>query len=57
MNMGKFVTGMITGVIAGVGVSMMINPVDDKDKRRMQKATSKVFTTLGTIADNILDMR
>ncbi|MDR0405817.1 MAG: hypothetical protein LBH54_03360 [Clostridiales bacterium] len=55
MNTGSFVKGMVTGAIVGMGISMVAHPVDERDRRRIARKTSKMFTTIGTIADNILD--
>lgn len=57
MTKGGFVTGVIAGTVVGMGVSMMLNPLDAKDKKRLQKNTSQFFTTMGSVADRFIDMR
>lgn len=47
---------MATGAVVGMGVVLAVNPITEKDKKRLAKNTSKMFTTLGTVADNIVDM-
>lgn len=55
MNTGSFVKGVVTGAVIGMGLSMLAVPVDERDRKRLAKKTSKVFTTLGAVADNIMD--
>lgn len=55
MNHG-FIKGMATGALFGMGVMMAVNPITEKDKKRIAKNTSKVFTTMGSVADNLIDM-
>ena len=51
-----FMKGMIAGTVMGIGAVMMINPIDQRDKKRMTQTTNRVFTTLGSFADNFMDM-
>ncbi len=56
MSKAGFITGMVTGVAVGVGATMVINPMDSKDKKRIKKNTSQVFTSIGSVADKVMDM-
>ncbi|MDD3765586.1 MAG: YtxH domain-containing protein [Eubacteriales bacterium] len=56
MNTGSFVKGIVTGAVIGMGISMLAVPTDERDRKRLAKKTSKVFTTLGAVADNIMDV-
>ena len=56
MNTGSFVKGMVTGAVIGMGISMVANPIDERDRRRIAKKISKLFTTIGSIADNVIDV-
>ena len=56
MTMGSFVSGMLTGVAVGVGASMLVNPMDEKEKKKLKKNTTQVFATLGAVADRVIDM-
>ena len=56
MSKASFITGIVTGMAVGVGASMMINPMDEKDKKKLKKNTSQMFTTLGAVADRVIDM-
>jgi len=50
-----FMKGMIAGTVMGIGAAMVINPIDNRDKKRMAQSTNRLFTTLGSFADNFLD--
>ncbi len=56
MNTGSFVKGMVTGAVVGMGVAMLANPMDNRDKKRIARRTSRIFTTIGSMADNLLDV-
>jgi len=56
MSTGSFVKGMVTGAVVGMGISMIANPVDERDRRSFAKKTSKLFTTIGSIADSFMDV-
>jgi len=51
-----FMSGMIAGTVMGIGATMLINPIDQRDRKRMAQSTNRLFTTLGSFADNFLDM-
>jgi gas vesicle protein len=51
-----FVTGIVAGTMVGVGATMLINPLDEKDKKRIAKNTSHMFTAMGQMADRVVDM-
>ncbi len=56
MSKGSFITGIVTGMAVGIGASMLINPMDESDKKKLKKNTGQLFTAIGTVADNIMDM-
>lgn len=56
MTKGSFITGVVTGMAVGVGASMLINPMDEKDKKKIKKNATQVFTTIGAVADHVIDM-
>ena len=56
MTKAGFITGIIAGTVVGAGVTMMINPIDEKDKRRISRGASRMFTTIGAMADRMVDM-
>lgn len=56
MTKGSFVAGIVTGMAVGVGASMIINPMNEKDKKKIKKNASQMFTTIGAVADHVIDM-
>lgn len=56
MSKGSFVTGMVTGMAMGMGAVMLVNPIDERDKKRIKKNSAQMFTTIGAVADRIVDM-
>ncbi len=56
MSKGSFVTGIVTGMAVGMGAAMLVNPMDEKDRKKLKKNTSQFFTTIGAVADRVVDM-
>lgn len=56
MSKAGVVTGVVTAAAVGMGIGMMLHPLDEKDKRRMRKSCSQLFTTIGAVADHVLEM-
>ncbi len=56
MSKGTFISGIVTGMAVGVGAAVFLNQMDDKDKKRIKKNATQMFTTIGTVADQIIDM-
>lgn len=56
MSKGSFVTGIVTGMAVGMGAAMLVNPMDEKDRKKLKKNTSQLFTTIGAVADRVVDM-
>lgn len=54
MNTGSFLKGVATGAAIGVSISMIMSPVDRKDVRKVQKNAGRMFTTVGSLLDNVL---
>lgn len=56
MSKGTFISGVVTGMAVGVGAAMVLNQVDEKDKKRIKKNACQMFTTIGAVADHVIDM-
>ena len=56
MSKCSFFAGIAAGMVAGVGACMLIKPMDEADKKRLKKNTHRVFTAVGAVADQLLDM-
>lgn len=55
-NSSGFIKGMAAGVVLGACATMMVDPVSDRQRHRMQKKTEGVFRNLGNIIDTAIDM-
>jgi len=56
MSSGGFVKGIAAGVLLGACVTMMIDPISDKQRRKLQKKTEGVFRSIGNIIDNAISI-
>lgn len=56
MGSGRFMRGMAAGVLLGACAAMIIDPVSDKQKRKMQKKTEGVFRNIGNIIDSAMSI-
>lgn len=48
-------TGLIAGTIIGAAMGMMIDPISDKQHRRMSNQKNRLFRTVGCAIDTMLD--
>lgn len=59
MNMneaGKFMKGMATGLVVGAAVTMVTDPLTDRQRHKLHKKTEGVFKSMGSIIDTAVDM-
>ena len=56
MGSGGFMKGMAAGVLLGACAAMIVDPVSDKQKRKMQKKTEGVFRNIGNIIDSAISI-
>ena len=56
MSSGGFMKGMAAGVLLGACAAMLVDPVSDKQKRKMQKKTEGVFRNIGNIIDSAISI-
>lgn len=59
MNMndtGKFIKGMATGLVVGAAVTMVTDPMSDRQRHKLHKNTEGVFKNMGGIIDTAIDM-
>ena len=54
--MGGFMKGMATGLLVGACVTMVVDPISDKQKRKMMKKTEGVFRNIGSIIDSAINI-
>ncbi|MBR5535111.1 MAG: YtxH domain-containing protein [Clostridia bacterium] len=48
-----FVTGLLTGAVAGGIMGMCIDPLKDKDSRRLRKSAGKIIHSMENMAENM----
>jgi gas vesicle protein len=56
MGSGGFMKGMAAGLLLGACAAMIVDPVSDKQKRKMQKKTEGVFRNIGNIIDSAISI-
>ena len=54
--MNKFSTGMKVGAIVGATRGMLIDPINDKTHKKMEKEANNMFRTIGTALDNVVSL-
>lgn len=56
MGSGGFMKGMAAGLLLGACATMLVDPVSDKQKRKMQKKTEGIFRNIGNIIDSAISI-
>lgn len=51
-----FIKGMITGLLVGSAVTMIADPVSDRQRHKMHKKTEGFFKSIGCALDNAIDV-
>ena len=51
-----FIKGMAAGMVIGACAAMVVDPVSDRQHRKMQKKTEGMFKNIGNIIDTAMDM-
>lgn len=52
-NLG-FIGGVIAGAVVGSALTMFIDPVSDKQKRKMHRTSNHMFKTMGSVLDAMM---
>ncbi len=55
-NYSGFVKGVATGLVVGAAVTMMTDPVSDRQRHKIQKKTEGVFKSIGGGIDTAMDI-
>ncbi len=50
----SFLGGVIAGALVGSALTMVMDPVSDKQRRRLHKGTHSMFKTMGTVIDAMM---
>lgn len=51
-----FVKGMATGLVVGAAVTMIADPMSDKERRKIAKKTEGIFKNIGSVIDTTMNM-
>ena len=51
-----FFKGVATGMVVGAAVTMMTDPVSDRQRKKIAKKTEGVFKSIGGVIDTAIDM-
>lgn len=49
--------GLITGALVGSAITMLVDPISDKQKRKMKKSGTHMFKTVGTMLDTMMVLK
>lgn len=52
----NFTAGVATGAAIGMAVGALTDPINDKQKKMIEKKSSHLFKALGATIDNLVDM-
>lgn len=55
MSVKGFLTGILAGAVVGAGASMLMH-ASPRTAKKISRDTSRLFSTMGCIADDILAM-
>lgn len=51
-----FISGITTGMVVGAAVTMLVDPVSDRQRHKLQKKTEGVFRSIGGIIDTAMEI-
>ncbi|MGN0108393.1 MAG: hypothetical protein ACI4A5_11960 [Hominilimicola sp.] len=55
-NVSGFMKGMATGLVVGAAVTMIADPMSDRDRHKIAKKTEGIFKNIGSVIDTTLGM-
>ncbi len=50
----SFLGGIIAGAIVGSALTMVMDPITDRQRKKLHKGTQSVFKTMGTVLDAMI---
>lgn len=57
MRAKRFTAGLVTGAVIGGIMGMIIDPVKDKDTKKIRHGAGSLIHTVGNIVDGLSDMK
>ena len=55
-NYSGFLKGMATGLVVGAAVTMITDPVSDRQRHKLARKTEDVFKTVGGVIDTAVNI-
>lgn len=52
----NFIKGVTTGLIVGAAVTMLTDPISDRQRNKLMRKTEGVFKNMGGMVDAVLAM-
>lgn len=52
----SFAKGMAIGLAVGAATAIVIDPISDKQRHKLQRKTEGVFRSIGSVIDTAMDM-
>lgn len=57
MNTASFIRGLAAGAAVGAVITMICDPITDKQRHKLQKKTEGVFKSIGGVIDTAIDIK
>ena len=54
MSGKMFISGLVTGAVIGAAAGMIADPLKEKQKKKIARATDGVFKTIGCAIDSMM---
>lgn len=51
-----FIGGITTGLILGAAMTMVMDPVSDRQRHKLQKKAEGVFRSIGSVIDTAMEI-
>lgn len=56
MNYSNFVKGMAAGMVVGAAVTMVADPLSERQKHKLAKKTESAFRSVGSVINTAVSM-
>ena len=56
MSMKSVIGAASAGLVIGMVAGMMLDPISDKQHKKISKCANNIFKTIGTIMDDVVSM-
>ncbi|MCC8161099.1 MAG: hypothetical protein LIO53_07335 [Oscillospiraceae bacterium] len=55
-NFSGFMKGMATGLVVGAAVTMITDPMSERERHKIAKKTEGIFKNIGSVIDTTMHM-